>query len=255
MVKNSDTSYRNIIFDLVGVLFRINKLKLFSHLGVSNVAAYMLTHRKNPLTQFFKMLDKIANQEENNPFPIKYKSYLQPKCISDLNLGLTTNKDVISKIECKIHGLDNQKYFSSRKEKKMMVDILKTCLNTTLLVSLTNPITKTIELVKELKNNKHLNLYIISNIDKETFFHLNNLHKSLFCQFNDIILSCNVSILKPNPKIFHHLLAKHKIDPKASIFIDDQQENTTAAEHIGITSIQFKKAKQVRNTLIGLDVI
>ena len=80
-------------------------------------------------------------------------------------------------------------------------------------------------------------LFVVSNLSAESFDFLSAEPQSarLFNYFEDIILSSNVGIQKPNPRIFSYLLSKHKLDPRKSVFIDDKLINLKAAEQTGIT--------------------
>lgn len=80
-------------------------------------------------------------------------------------------------------------------------------------------------------------LFIISNLSKESFDFLSADPQSarLFNYFEDIILSDKIGIKKPDLRIFDYLLHKYRLDPRSSVFIDDQQINLKAAEQVGIT--------------------
>lgn len=57
--------------------------------------------------------------------------------------------------------------------------------------------------------------------------------------FHHIVISSEVGMVKPQPEIFEHMLAKMRIDPAASIFIDDNPKNVTAAQALGIHGIVY----------------
>ena len=85
-----------------------------------------------------------------------------------------------------------------------------------------------------LKNGHRL--FVISNLNVESFDFLNADPQAarLFNYFEDIILSDNVGIQKPDPRIFDYLIKKHNLNRKDSVFIDDQLVNLQAAEQAGI---------------------
>jgi len=82
------TGYRSIVFDLAGVLFKINFIGLLRNIGVKRAVWYLLTHRKNPIDLYFKTLDALARKEKPEGKQIKYKNYLQPYCIAEWCRGL-----------------------------------------------------------------------------------------------------------------------------------------------------------------------
>ena len=57
----------------------------------------------------------------------------------------------------------------------------------------------------------------------------------LFSYFDDVICADTVGIAKPDPRIMHYLLAKHALEPRSCIFIDDQPANLHAATKVGIS--------------------
>jgi 2-haloacid dehalogenase len=58
--------------------------------------------------------------------------------------------------------------------------------------------------------------------------------------FDEIVLSGDLGIVKPDPRIYFYTLEKLGVDPSQAIFVDDRKVNTDAAEICGIRSIQFK---------------
>jgi len=57
--------------------------------------------------------------------------------------------------------------------------------------------------------------------------------------FDDIVLSGDVGIVKPDPKIYEYALKKLGISPAEAIFVDDRQANVDAGEACGIRSLLF----------------
>ncbi len=63
--------------------------------------------------------------------------------------------------------------------------------------------------------------------------------------FNPVIISCDVGIRKPNPKIYKLILKKLKLPAKNCLFIDNQQWNIAPAQKLGMKTILFKSNKQL----------
>lgn len=57
--------------------------------------------------------------------------------------------------------------------------------------------------------------------------------------FDDLIVSFEVGMMKPNPAIFHLALEKTSSQPHEAIFIDDSPENVGAAQALGIHAVRF----------------
>jgi epoxide hydrolase-like predicted phosphatase len=62
---------------------------------------------------------------------------------------------------------------------------------------------------------------------------------------DDMIISAEVGLAKPDPQIY--LLAANKlgVKPEDTIFIDDMPENIAAAENVGMVGIQFKNTLEL----------
>lgn len=73
-------------------------------------------------------------------------------------------------------------------------------------------------------------------------------------EINNAVVSYEVGVLKPHPKIYRAALAK--ADPSLPvIFIDDMPANAEAAREHGITGVQFALAQQVEAELRSLGCI
>jgi len=64
-------------------------------------------------------------------------------------------------------------------------------------------------------------------------------------KFNVSIVSCDVGLRKPNPKIYKLTLKKLKLPAKNCLFIDNQIWNIKPAKKLGFKTILFKDNKQV----------
>lgn len=58
--------------------------------------------------------------------------------------------------------------------------------------------------------------------------------------FDEIIISCEEGVTKPDPRIFHLALARLKRRPQEAVFIDDFAHNVEAAKAVGIAAIHFQ---------------
>jgi len=67
----------------------------------------------------------------------------------------------------------------------------------------------------------------------------------LYKKFNAVVVSTDVGIRKPNPKIYKLVLKKLNSKPPETLFIDNQQWNITPAKKIGMKTILFKNNEQL----------
>lgn len=83
-------------------------------------------------------------------------------------------------------------------------------------------------------------LFLLSNTDS---IHIATFEKesgvsfySDFYQcFEKVYFSFEMGMIKPEEEIFNHLINKHSLLPKHTLFIDDKKENTDAASRLGLT--------------------
>ena len=110
-----------------------------------------------------------------------------------------------------------------------------------------------IQMIKELKA-LGIPVYGLSNWSAVKFAETCKLHP-FFDLFDDRVISGEVKISKPDPRIFNLLLERNHLNPKECIFIDDSEENCRAAHRLGITSVLYQSSRQVRQELIGHNLL
>jgi epoxide hydrolase-like predicted phosphatase len=67
--------------------------------------------------------------------------------------------------------------------------------------------------------------------------------------FHDLIISAEVGLAKPDPRIYQLALERLEVRPEQAVFIDDFIENVEGAQAVGMHAIQFKSLEQVRADL------
>lgn len=72
--------------------------------------------------------------------------------------------------------------------------------------------------------------------------------------FDVVILSCEVGMQKPDQEIYELTTKKLGTDPQNCVFIDNLQENLEPARDIGMKTILFESAQQLKEDLIKLGV-
>ena len=103
-------------------------------------------------------------------------------------------------------------------------------------------------LVDQLKASK-MTVGMLSNIDKRLAALIAEF--GFYTPFEPCLLSCDIGFEKPDPKIYQVLIAEMKLAPEEIIFIDDKEENISAAQAVGIDGILFESTDQIRRELIS----
>ena len=109
---------------------------------------------------------------------------------------------------------------------------------------------KEIEGMRELINSYKSQGYrvaILSNVGPRHSVFLRN--SGYYDGFAPVLLSCELGVNKPDPKIYQILLSHLQVAPEDCIFIDDKQENIDAAALLGIDGIVFSSVEQVKTEL------
>jgi HAD superfamily hydrolase (TIGR01509 family) len=63
--------------------------------------------------------------------------------------------------------------------------------------------------------------------------------------FDEMIISAEVKLVKPDPRIFHLATDRLKVQPAETIFVDDIAENIESARQIGLKGILYQNYDQV----------
>ena len=105
----------------------------------------------------------------------------------------------------------------------------------------------TADLIDDLRAAGHRVLGL-SNFSAETF-PLCRAAYPVFERFDDIVVSGEHGIGKPQPEIYHLLCERNGIEPAEAVFLDDSPGNVTAAHAVGMGAHLFVDAAQARAAL------
>ena len=115
------------------------------------------------------------------------------------------------------------------------------------------PIASTVEILAELRDRGTL-LYALSNFSAETFPPA--LERFDFLRwFRGMVISGEVGVIKPDPRIYELMLARFAIDPHRAVYIDDVAANAEAARPFGIHGIHFTTPDALRAELRRLQLL
>ena len=115
------------------------------------------------------------------------------------------------------------------------------------------PIVGTVEILAELCE-RETPLYVLSNFSAETFPPA--LERFDFLRwFRGMVISGEVGVIKPDPRIFQIMLARFAIDPHRTVYIDDVAANAEAARPFGIYGIHFTTPGALREELVRLALL
>ena len=113
--------------------------------------------------------------------------------------------------------------------------------------SVAGPIVETVEILRLLKH-KGYSLYGLSNWSAETF-HLVRSRYDFLNWFKAIVISGEVKLVKPDPRIFEVLLQRISNPAEKCLFIDDSEINISVAREMGFNTIHYRSPEQLEREL------
>ena len=74
--------------------------------------------------------------------------------------------------------------------------------------------------------------------------------------FETIVISGEVGLAKPDPRIFRHLLERTGLEAESTVYVDDVPANVAVAEELGMTALRFQDPGTLRADLrrLGLAI-
>ena len=110
------------------------------------------------------------------------------------------------------------------------------------------PIQGTVDILKTIKESKKYRLYALTNWSAETFpWALDNF--DFLHWFEGIVVSGIEKKRKPHPEFYQILFDRYNVDPRKTLFIDDNAKNIAAGKRIGLTTIHFNSPEQLQSEL------
>ncbi len=108
--------------------------------------------------------------------------------------------------------------------------------------------TEVFPVLSELKKKGH-RIFVLSNTSKVFYDLLDEQLSPLKELLDGFVLSCDIKAIKPDLAMFKKILDKYQLDPTNCVFLDDIEDNTSAAEKLGIKAYQVKKRSDVVDIL------
>lgn len=113
--------------------------------------------------------------------------------------------------------------------------------------SITGIIDGTVEILQLLKDKGYL-LYGLSNWSTETFGMVRHEFE-FFNLFDEILLSGEVKLIKPEPEIFELFLQRIGKPADQCLFIDDSEPNIITARKLGFDTVHFISPEHLKSEL------
>lgn len=111
----------------------------------------------------------------------------------------------------------------------------------------------TVEILAELRVRDY-RLFALTNWSAETFPIARERFEFLQW-FEDIVVSGEVKLAKPDPRIFALTIERCRLEPARTVFIDDSQHNVEAGRAAGLHALHFQNPAKLRSDLAALGLV
>ena len=115
--------------------------------------------------------------------------------------------------------------------------------------SLTGPVPGSEAVVRDLAA-AGVRLLGLSNWSSELFHHAPAAAPAI-ALLEDVLVSGDVGLAKPDPAIFVLLIERYGLDAPATVFVDDSPANVAAAADVGLDALLFTGADRLRADLVA----
>ena len=96
-------------------------------------------------------------------------------------------------------------------------------------------------------------LFALTDNVHEIVAHLSDTHE-WWTHFEHVTNSAEIGVLKPDPRIYAHLLGANDLIPDETVFFDDMPGNVAGARAAGMHAFVFTDAAQAERDLVSLGV-
>lgn len=112
-----------------------------------------------------------------------------------------------------------------------------------------------IELIKSIRESNRYKLLALSNVNASHWDYILKEKWDFIKYFDELILSHEIHLIKPDPKIFTYAIHKAGCKPKQIVFIDDGLNNIRSALDLGIIGIKYTNTVELTEELKKLKII
>ncbi|MBN1549653.1 HAD-IA family hydrolase [Candidatus Babeliales bacterium] len=260
-----------VMCGLGDVLIKSSSYKLVRSIGLGDVMWYTSTgghttdDLKNMMFSFIDYMAEVENKEKRSSSkrtPTIKGHPMSPAMIL-WKKGKLSSVAMLEIALLHVEDMDRNGVFESEVEKRIATNMAKALLDPETQAKSKDEILDSTKIIRMLasqkdKSGKRKYIFIlVSNTETELIPLLTQRFPNIFNIFDDVIMSGDIGMMKPDEDIYDYILEKYNLKPSECVFLDSAQENIEAAEDIGIHSIKIQKGcyKQVRTGLADLGML
>ena len=237
-------SIKSVIWDLSGTLFRPQT----TGMSEQEIADYSFVFlmwsgkkKRSPLDEYcFALFDQLGQQAGPKDQIIRLHTGKPLPGILCSYLAGTTHSAQALEQTLELFETWAPQHITPE-DQEQVKRMLTTFFDPRSLVTCMKPIQHAVDLMHRTAQKSPL--YILSNWDHDSFIPFYARYGATLLEpieKKHIVISANTGYVKPQTGIYEYLIATHNLTPTECLFIDDQEENITAAEEFGIRAWQFQ---------------
>lgn len=231
----------NIIFDVGNVLVGTNGAAAFWHTGPRHFLWFLCNNPRHVAKAkhhirynvLFPFLEKLMPYSPASQALYDETGARLPQVMVEWLCGRLSGESIRALINEAL--TINPHWCASSAEKDLVRALTSMMFSPITFIQTQKLLPESASFVQHCKEQGH-RVFILSNWDATSFELLMERHPEFFSLFDGIVLSGKTGVAKPAPDVYQHLLTTYKLNPSDCFFIDDVQENITAARQLGIAS-------------------
>ena len=111
------------------------------------------------------------------------------------------------------------------------------------------------EIIKRIRESNQYKLIALSNVNSSHWDYILKKKWEFIDWFDELILSHETHLIKPNPKVFEYTIKQAGCKPKQIVYIDDGLNNIRSAKELGIIGIKYTNAEELLDELKKLKIL
>jgi 2-haloacid dehalogenase len=111
----------------------------------------------------------------------------------------------------------------------------------------------TVEVLQELASRGR-RLYALTNFSHETW-PVARERFDFLARFEHVVVSGEVGLVKPDPRIYRLAIARCRLAPGRTVFVDDMPANVEVARAEGLHAVHFTTPERLREDLVRLGAL
>ncbi len=112
-----------------------------------------------------------------------------------------------------------------------------------------------IDIIKKIRDSNRYKLLALSNVNSSHWDFILKKNWDFLNYFDELILSHEIHLIKPDPKVFEYAIQKAGCKAEQIVFIDDGLNNIRSAKQLGIIGLKYTNLDELLEEFKKLKII